>query len=212
MPRWAIDITAGTGGFEAAAKRISGAMKKEADKSTSAMDDFSKDASRGIGNVAKAGKLAFPVLGGLGERIKGAVEGFAALGPAGIAVGAAVGIAAVGSAAIGAAAGVVKLTDAAYGYIAEIKKLQSAGVSLVSPEQIENVEQAHFALEGVRAAGHAATVILASEFAPAVERVAVDTLALVLLLQTPRRRSARVRRPCSRGWIPQRPSEVCSAP
>ena len=34
MPRWAIDITAGTGGFEAATKRIPAATKKATDKAT----------------------------------------------------------------------------------------------------------------------------------------------------------------------------------
>ena len=70
MPRWAIDITAGTGGFEAATKRIPAATKKATDKATryhkSAADKSGKAWSRSL----KAIGIATAVVGA-GLALKG---------------------------------------------------------------------------------------------------------------------------------------------
>ena len=65
MPRWAIDITGGTGGFEAATKRIPAATKKATDKATRYHKSASKQAGQAWSTALKAVGIAGIFLGGV---------------------------------------------------------------------------------------------------------------------------------------------------
>ena len=154
-----------------------------AKKTASASADAAKQARDGVTNVAKASKLAIPAMGELGEKIGGAIEGFSAMGPAGVALGAALGgVAAVGGVvALGVA--ILELQEYAYEAIPALEKLEAAGIDLMSADAVGNITDAHFAMEGVTVAADALSVTLASDLAPGIERVMVDTVAFILLLK-----------------------------
>lgn len=153
---------------------------KAANEAKDAVADVTKETASGIANVAKAGKLAFPAIGGLGERLKGAVEGFGALGPAGVAVGSVMAGAAVAGSIVMAGKALLDFQERAFEATKQLRELERAGVEIVSPTGIAAVEDTHWALEGVGVAADALNVTLAASLAPTMERVLVDTTALLL--------------------------------
>ena len=163
------------------ATRMNKGSQEAADKAREYVNDVAKEMGKGVGDVAKAGKLAFPAIGELGEKLKGTIEAFGALGPAGIAVGVVAGLGMIVGAAYKAGSVLIDLQEAAYQDVERLHDLADAGVAVLPEGDLKRIEDAHWALEGVDVAAGALRDTLVSELSPGIERVMTDVIALTLM-------------------------------
>jgi hypothetical protein len=163
------------------ATRMNKGSQEAADKARESVNDVAKEMGKGVGDVAKAGKLAFPAIGELGEKLKGTIEAFGALGPAGIAVGVVAGLGLIVGAAYKAGSVLIDLQEAAYQDVERLHDLADAGVAVLPEGDLKRIEDAHWALEGVDVAAGALRDTLVSELSPGIRRVMTDVIALTLM-------------------------------
>jgi hypothetical protein len=87
------------------------------------------------------------------------------------------------AAVTGLAAGMVAAVFAADDFIDDLKELQGLeGFELLPAEQVEAIENVNASLDAIGAIAKQATVVLAGEFAPAMEQAAVAVVALNLAM------------------------------
>jgi len=142
-------------------------------KSSGKIEDASAQTGEGL---KKLGQAAGGPIGEAAGRIEALSEAVVALNnPVGLAVIGA-GALAAGYVALAAAIGAAVLV--ADDFLEDLEEIGRAPV--IAPEQIAAIQRTNVALEAMGVVGKEATVILAGEFAPALEQAATLTLALGL--------------------------------
>lgn len=158
---------------ERAAKKAAKASGKAWVKSSGKIESSSKKTGAGLKRLAES---AGGPLGETAGRVEALGEAVGALSnPIGLAVVAAAALAA-GYIAVGVAIG--KAVLAADDFIDDLEAI--GRTPIISAEQIEAIQRTNAALDAMGVIGKEATVILAGEFAPALERSATLTIALGL--------------------------------
>ncbi len=161
------------------AMRFSAGGDKAAKAAQETARNTAKTTSEGITAVGNAMKIVSPRAGALAERLSAGARGWGVMGgAAGLAAGAVV---AAGVALGAAVAGAVKLTVAADEAATRLQKLEEvSGFEIISNDQVEKVRSAKAAIDAVSTGADVMRVTFAAELAPAIERVAVDVVALEL--------------------------------
>ena len=172
-------FTTDTSGLDAGVSKVARALGRT-DK---AADKASKALGR-TGNSLEAAKFAAQGAGGRIGELAGRAENFgrafAKLGPVGGPVAlAAAGVAAVGLAAVGTVAAMAKLVRAGGQAVDALKPLEGTSLGF-SAEQVQRIEKANAALDGVGLAMQRLAGEIAANIAPSVEQLAVVMVAVGL--------------------------------
>jgi hypothetical protein len=159
------------------------ASKKAAKASAKAFKKSSKDIGASADKTGEGLIRMSQAVGGKTGEMAGRVEALgqsvAALAtPIGFGTAAAV---AMTAAVTGLAAAMVASVFAADEFIDDLKELQGLeGFELLPPEQVQNIENVNASLDAIGAIAKQATIVLAGEFAPAMDQAAVAVVALNL--------------------------------
>jgi len=163
---------------EKAAKKAAKVQGKSFKKAAKEIDESAEKTGEGLKRMAQAvgGKT-----GEMAGRVEALGQSVAALAtPLGAGTAAAV---AMTAAVTGLAAGMVAAVFAADDFIDDLKELQGLeGFELLPAEQVEAIENVNASLDAIGAIAKQATVVLAGEFAPAMEQAAVAVVALNLAM------------------------------
>ena len=163
---------------EKAAKKAAKVQGKSFKKAAKEIDESAEKTGEGLKRMAQAvgGKT-----GEMAGRVEALGQSVAALAtPLGAGTAAAV---AMTAAVTGLAAGMVAAVFAADDFIDDLKELQGLeGFQLLPAEQVEAIENVNGSLDAIGAIAKQATVVLAGEFAPAMEQAAVAVVALNLAM------------------------------
>ena len=163
---------------EKAAKKAAKVQGKSFKKAAKEIDESAEKTGEGLKRMAQAvgGKT-----GEMAGRVEALGQSVAALAtPLGAGTAAAV---AMTAAVTGLAAGMVAAVFAADDFIDDLKDLQGLeGFELLPADQVEAIENVNGSLDAIGAIAKQATVVLAGEFAPAMEQAAVAVVALNLAM------------------------------
>jgi uncharacterized protein YciW len=163
---------------EKAAKKAAKVQGKSFKKASKQINESAEQTGEGLKRMAQAvgGKT-----GEMAGRVEALGQSVAALAtPLGAGTAAAV---AMTAAVTGLAAGMVAAVFAADDFIDDLKELQGLeGFELLPAEQVEAIENVNASLDAIGAIAKQATVVLAGEFAPAMEQAAVAVVALNLAM------------------------------
>tara|TARA_S200002703_G_scaffold157499_1_gene165474 strand:- start:3846 stop:5744 length:1899 start_codon:yes stop_codon:yes gene_type:complete len=163
---------------EKAAKKAAKVQGKSFKKAAKEIDESAEKTGEGLKRMAQAvgGKT-----GEMAGRVEALGQSVAALAtPLGAGTAAAV---AMTAAVTGLAAGMVAAVFAADDFIDDLKELQGLeGFELLPADQVEAIENVNGSLDAIGAIAKQATVVLAGEFAPAMEQAAVAVVALNLAM------------------------------
>ena len=161
---------------EKASKKAAAASAKAFRKSSKDIGASAEKTGEGLIRMSQAvgGKT-----GEMAGRVDALGQSVAALAtPIGAGTAAAVTFTA---AVTGLAAAMVASVFAADDFIEDLKELQGLeGFELLPPEQVQNIENVNASLDAIGAIAKQATVIIAGEFAPAMDQAAVAVVALNL--------------------------------
>ena len=163
---------------EKASNKAAKASSRAFKKSSKQINESAEQTGEGLKRMAQAvgGKT-----GEMAGRVEALGQSVAALAtPLGAGTAAAV---AMTAAVTGLAAGMVAAVFAADDFIDDLKELQGLeGFELLPAEQVEAIENVNASLDAIGAIAKQATVVLAGEFAPAMEQAAVAVVALNLAM------------------------------
>jgi len=163
---------------EKASNKAAKASSRAFKKSSKQINESAEQTGEGLKRMAQAvgGKT-----GEMAGRVEALGQSVAALAtPLGAGTAAAV---AMTAAVTGLAAGMVAAVFAADDFIDDLKELQGLeGFELLPAEQVEAIEDVNASLDAIGAIAKQATVVLAGEFAPAMEQAAVAVVALNLAM------------------------------
>ena len=163
---------------EKASNKAAKASSRAFKKSSKQINESAEQTGEGLKRMAQAvgGKT-----GEMAGRVEALGQSVAALAtPLGAGTAAAV---AMTAAVTGLAAGMVAAVFAADDFIDDLKELQGLeGFELLPADQVEAIENVNASLDAIGAIAKQATVVLAGEFAPAMEQAAVAVVALNLAM------------------------------
>ena len=163
---------------EKASNKAAKASSRAFKKSSKQINESAEQTGEGLKRMAQAvgGKT-----GEMAGRVEALGQSVAALAtPLGAGTAAAV---AMTAAVTGLAAGMVAAVFAADDFIDDLKELQGLeGFELLPADQVEAIETVNGSLDAIGAIAKQATVVLAGEFAPAMEQAAVAVVALNLAM------------------------------
>jgi hypothetical protein len=159
---------------EKAAKKAAKVSGKAFKKSSKQINESAEQTGEGLKRMAQAvgGKT-----GEMAGRVEALGQSVSALAtPLGAGTAAAL---AMTAAVTGLAAGLVAAVFAADDFIDDLKELQGLeGFEPLPPDQVEAIENVNASLDAIASLAKQATVVLAGEFAPAMEQAAVAVVAL----------------------------------
>jgi hypothetical protein len=163
---------------EKAAKKAAKVQGKSFKKASKEVDESAAQTAEGMMRLSQAVGGKTGEMAGRVEALSQSVRALAT--PLGAGTAAAV---AMTAAVTGLAAGMVASVFAADDFIDDLKELQGLeGFELLPAEQVEAIENVNGSLDAIGAIAKQATIVLAGEFAPAMEQGAVAVVALNLAM------------------------------